>query len=320
MKKLSSLILIILFGASAFAQPVSDIDRLAPQPDMLNVFFEPEALYKLCGTKKVKMMRYFDVDERGDTDLTVIARFNNSGKITGAVSKDLVIPRVYYSYHGDSVIKQSVGFYLGYAGVGPEPLVIQVNIFNKEGQKIFSSYDKITDWADSLKMPASGTNYIYENGLLKTAGSSTYTYDEHKNLIETTTEGKTEKWRRVYDGNNLMEVYSTVNINPELLFEKFAYDAAGKINSFESYNSKGILYHTYKLKFDAANRLVSDTYDCNGDVFAYDVTGNLLSASDYSCDKTTPYLVYKYNTKGLPASIKNNNNKGTTYFSYTYWP
>lgn len=52
MKKLSSLILIILFGASAFAQPVSDIDKLAPQPDMLDVFFRPEALYKLCGTKK----------------------------------------------------------------------------------------------------------------------------------------------------------------------------------------------------------------------------------------------------------------------------
>lgn len=319
MKKLSGLIFIILFGASAFAQPVSDIDRLAPQPDMLNVFFEPEALYKLCGTKKVKMVRYFDVDERGDTGLTVIARFNNNGKITSALSKNMTMPRVYYSYHGDSTIRQSVSSYLGYAGDGPEPLVIEVSVFNKAGQTLFMSYNKITDWADSLKMPASGSDFIYENDLLKSADGETYTYDEHNNLIETTSQGKTEKYRRVYDGNNLMEVYSTVNDNPELLLEKFSYDAAGKISSYESY-SKGILYHTYKLKFDAANRLVSNTYNCSGDVFAYDVTGNLLSASDYSCDKTTPYLVYKYNTKGLPASIKNNNNKGTTFFSYTYWP
>ena len=309
---------ICLASFSVNAQLKTDLQKLAPDPTQLTDYFTRSNLYTLCSTKKVKTLSYMDTDNKsGDTSLTFITCFNNKGQLEKEIHSSFGLPNAYYSYSGDSIIKRTIGIYMGYAGDGAGSLVVEVEIENPAGDLLYWSRAKIMNWADSLKIPENGTTCVYENGLMKSAGASLYGYDSHRNVITVTREARIEKYRRVYHNDLLTEVYYTDGNKPEILFEILAYDANGMISNYATYNSKEVLSYSYEFKFDQAKRMISNGQEA----FVYDAAGNLLSVGSIEADGTTKAGIktYKYNAQGLPELFINNLNNQTTHFSYTYW-
>ena len=327
------LLLPCLFFSFAVSAQTETTDFI--QEPAISATEEYDSIWARAAGKKVKTVAYHDNDSDKDSlQLVAFASFSNTGKLmyTNFPFKT-EFKRSHYTYYSDGYKVLTVKGDEERIADGYKVKIIEAT-FDLKGHPLTYGEASSNFDADTLVAEGGSGWIIQMKGDLpaekydsKTDETEYYTYDSHGYIteIKRARDFDTELYRRIYDGDKLIESYFMRGGHggDHKLFEKFEYNNQGLVSKSISDITPTYEGLVTSYDYNDAGQLIKSVNKYGTKLFTYDSAGRLIKAEKPFMENVR-ITNYSYNAQGLlilaeEASLAKPENIFRQTYTYTYW-